>query len=89
MIVCLSDEYPERDWPTFELELGKDAAAKRTSDYLLPLVIGPKRPPIMGLPETVAHVSLHDRSVEEIADMVYEKVIQLSPVPVEPASATN
>ena len=51
MVVCLSSNYPERDWPSFEFEIGKQAAAKRTEDYLLPLVVGDERPAIIGLPD--------------------------------------
>lgn len=73
MIVCLSEDYPERDWTNFELEIGRQAASKRTEDYLLPLIVGASRPAIIGLPDTVGHLSLADRSVEEIADLVLEK----------------
>ena len=80
MIVCLSDQYPERDWPTFELEIGRAAGAKRTEDYLLPLVVGSERPAIVGLPETVGHISLQDHSIEEVADLVVEKINSLPAV---------
>lgn len=73
MIVCLSEDYPERDWTNFELEIGRQAAAKRTEDYLLPLVVGASRPAIVGLPDTVGHISLADRSVEDVADLVLQK----------------
>jgi len=74
MVICLSDDYPEKDWPTFEFEVGKDAAGKRTEDYLLPLIVGDTRPNIVGLPTTIGHLSLADRSVEEVADLVVEKL---------------
>ena len=70
MVVCLSDHYPERDWPNFEFEVGKEAAGKRTEDYLLPLIVGATRPAIVGLPDTVGHLSLADRSVDEVADLM-------------------
>jgi hypothetical protein len=81
MIVCLSDAYPEKDWPTFEFEIGKTASAKRTEDYLLPLIVGADRPTIVGLPATVGHISLQDHSVEEVADLVVEKISHLPAVP--------
>jgi len=84
MIVCLSDAYPERDWSTFELEIGKEAAAKRTEDYLLPLVVGPHRPQIIGLPESVGHISLTDRSLDDVAELAQEKVLTLPPIVVSP-----
>ncbi|MBN8204485.1 TIR domain-containing protein [Microbacterium esteraromaticum] len=73
MIVCLSKDYPERDWTNFELEIGRQAASKRTEDYLLPLVVGDSRPAIVGLPGTVGHLSLADRSIEDVADLVLDK----------------
>ena len=80
MIVCLSDDYPERDWTTFEYEIGRDAASKRTEDYLLPLIVGANRPPITGLPTTVGFISLHDRSMEEVADLVLQKLAALQEI---------
>lgn len=80
MIVCLSDSYPERDWPTFEFEIGKDAAAKRTDDYLLPLIVGETRPHIVGLPPTVGHISLANRSLDEVVELTQEKVLTLPPI---------
>ncbi|QUW19902.1 TIR domain-containing protein [Agrococcus sp. Marseille-Q4369] len=83
MIVCLSDEYPERDWTTFELEVGKEAAGKRTEDYLLPLIVGDHQPAIVGLPQTVGHLSLKNRSAEDVASLIQEKIAAL------PASRPN
>ena len=85
MVVCLSDAYPERDWPSFEFEIGKAAAGKRTGDYLLPLVVGQTRPAIVGLPATVGHMSLENHSVDEVADLIQEKILTLPPVPIEPS----
>ncbi|WP_423463346.1 TIR domain-containing protein [Promicromonospora sp. MS192] len=73
MIICLSDDYPERDWTTFEFEVGRNAANKRTEDYLLPLVVG-NRPPITGLPATYGFLSLQDLPMEKVADFVEEKL---------------
>lgn len=81
MVVCLSNQYPEKDWPQFELEVGKGASAKRTDDYLLPLVVGDHRPSIVGLPDTVGHISLRDHSIDEVADLVQEKVHNLPSIP--------
>lgn len=83
MIVCLSDAYPERDWTNFEMEIGQKAAAKRTEDYLLPLIVGTTRPAIVGLPATVGHLDLRDRSVEQVADLVQEKLNTLPVLPYE------
>lgn len=89
MIVCLSQEYPERDWTNFEFEVGKDAASKRTEDYLLPLVVGEERPAIVGLPASVGHISLADRSLDDVADLIQEKLLTLPPVAPEPADVSH
>lgn len=80
MIICLSNHYPERDWSIFEFEVGKDSAGKRTEDYLLPLIVGAERPSIVGLPATVGHLSLADRSATDIAELLQEKIASLPPV---------
>lgn len=80
MIVCLSDQYPEKDWPIFELEVGRGASAKRTEDYLLPLVVGDTRPSIVGLPASISHINLRDHSIEKVADFTQEKVQALPPI---------
>jgi hypothetical protein len=81
MIVCLSDAYPLKDWTRFELELGRAAATKRTDVYLLPLILGDHRPHIVGLRETVAHLSTSTQSVNQIADVLIEKLGQPEPEP--------
>lgn len=83
MIVCLSEQYPEKDRPAFELEVGKGASAKRTEGYLLPLVIGDARPAIVGLPATVGHISLQDRSIDEVAELAQQKIETLPAIVVE------
>ena len=80
MIICLSDDYPERDWSVFEFEVGKSAAGKRTEDYLLPLIVGDARPSIVGLPSTVGHLNLADRSATDVAQLVQEKLASLPPM---------
>jgi len=78
MMVFLSEDYPERDWPTFELEIGKDAADKRTEEYLLPVLVSDEVPHIVGLPETTARVSMTNRSAEQIAELMAEKLDALA-----------
>lgn len=80
MIICLSEHYPEKDWPVFEFEVGRGAAIKRTGDYLLPLVVGTTRPSMVGLPDTVGHISLGNRSLDEVADLLQEKLLALPAV---------
>lgn len=79
MLVCLSEHYPEKDWPTFEFEVGKEAADKRTEEYLLPLVFSEEVPKMVGLPSTVAHLSLKTMTAEQVADALADKVAQAAP----------
>jgi energy-coupling factor transporter ATP-binding protein EcfA2 len=74
MLVCLSADYPERDWPTFELEIGRDAATKRTDEYLLPLVLGEEVPHLVGLPSSVSRISIFEHTPREVAGLVLEKL---------------
>lgn len=83
MVICLSDSYPERDWTTFELEIGQAASNKRTEDYLLPLIVGDDRPAIVGLPTSVGHISLETHTIEQVADLLQEKLARV------PASAPS
>ena len=83
MVIFLSEHYPEKDWTQFELEVGRTASAKRTEDYLLPLVIGDERPPIVGLPASIGHISLDQMSIPGVADLIQDKIATLPPLDVE------
>jgi hypothetical protein len=72
MVVFLAKEYPEKDWPTFEMEIGKEARGKRTSEYLLPIRVDDVH--IVGLPEEVAYMDLRSLSLESIADALVRKI---------------
>lgn len=74
MMIFLSRQYPEKDWPTFEFEVGKSAADKRTEDYLLPFVTDDEIPALVGMSSNVGRVTLRDRTPDEIADLMAEKV---------------
>jgi hypothetical protein len=74
MMVFLSPTYPEKDWPSFEFEVGKAAAGKRTEEYLLPVITDAEVPAMVGMPGTVGRVSLLERTPDEIADLMAEKV---------------
>ena len=72
MLVFLSDDYPEKDWPAFELEIGKRAAHKRTQEYLLPVIVDDVT--VVGLKDTVGHLNLTTMKPQQIADLLAEKV---------------
>jgi ABC-type oligopeptide transport system ATPase subunit len=75
MILCLSASYPIKDWTRFELEIGRRAATKRPSEYLLPLRIGADIPSIVGLRETIGYETLRDDGdAMRIADAINIKL---------------
>jgi hypothetical protein len=72
MVVFLSQSYPERDWTDFELSIGKEAADKRTEDYLLPLRLDDVK--VVGIKSTLGYVDLRDVGIERAAELLAEKV---------------
>jgi hypothetical protein len=73
MLIFLSKHYPEKDWPNFEFEIGKEARSKRTSTYLLPVVIDDVA--VVGLPN-VGHIDLRRCTVEQLAVSLIDKIEQ-------------
>lgn len=72
MVIFLSKSYPERDWTDFELSIGKDAAEKRTTEYLLPLRLDDVN--VIGIHSTIGYIDLNQAGVERTADILTEKV---------------
>jgi hypothetical protein len=72
MVVFLSQSYPVRDWPDFELSIGKKAEEKRTEEYLLPLVVDDVQ--VVGIRSTIGAVHLKDIGIEKAADILNEKL---------------
>ncbi len=72
MVIFLSESYPERDWTDFELSVGKEAAEKRTQDYLLPLKLDDVK--VVGIKSTIGYVDLKEAGIEKTADILAEKV---------------
>lgn len=72
MLIFLSNDYPEKDWPSFELEIGKRAAHKRTQEYLLPVLVDDVI--VVGLRDTVGHLNLNTMPAQYIAELLAEKV---------------
>lgn len=74
MVIFLSSHYPEKDWTNFEFEIGKEARAKRTATYLLPVIIDDVS--VVGLSQNVGHIDLRRCSVEQLASSLIEKIEQ-------------
>ncbi|MFO0795437.1 MAG: TIR domain-containing protein [Candidatus Brocadiaceae bacterium] len=72
MVIIVSQNYPEKDWTNFEFANGKDAEKIRPIEYLLPIKIDDTH--IVGLKETIGFVDLRKQSLEEIVDLLVEKV---------------
>ena len=72
MVIFLSNAYPTRDWTDFELNVGKAAADKRTTEYLLPLRVDDVK--VVGIHSTIGHVDLMEAGIERTADILAEKV---------------
>ncbi len=72
MVVLLSKSYPEKDWPAFELEIGRAAKRDRASDYLLPIIVDDVA--VVGLSGDVGHMDLRKRPIQEIADILSQKI---------------
>lgn len=72
MVVLLSKDYPEKEWPAFEFEIGKDARTKRTESYLLPVIVDDVT--VVGLPSEVGHLDLRKMTIEQIAEVLAEKI---------------
>jgi hypothetical protein len=72
MLIFLSKDYPEKDWPAFEYEMGKATAHKRTQEYLLPVLVDDVT--VVGLKGTVGHLDLRTTSPKAIADLLSQKV---------------
>jgi hypothetical protein len=72
MVVFLSKDYPEKDWTTFELEIGREARAKRTQTYLLPIVVDDVH--VEGLSKNVGYVDLRSISIDQAAEILVRKI---------------
>ena len=58
--------------PSFELDVGRDAKAKRTETYLLPVVVDDVA--VVGISKDVGHVDLRRMTVREAAELLIKKI---------------
>jgi hypothetical protein len=72
MVIFLSQQYPEKDWPSFELDVGKAARQKRTKEYLIPVILDDVR--IVGISSDYGILDARRMSIEEIAKIMIEKL---------------
>jgi len=76
MVIIISKHYPEKDWTNFEFANGKDAEITRPSEYLLPLRLDDTH--VVGIKESIGIIDLRQQSIEEVADVLSEKIEQLN-----------
>lgn len=74
MVIFLSKHYPEKDWTNFEFEIGKEAKAKRTGTYLLPVKLDDVI--IVGLSSNVGYMDLKKCSPKDLANFLIDKIEQ-------------
>lgn len=72
MVVFLSKHYPEKDWTSFELEIGKEAKSKRTATYLLPIIVDDVT--VVGLSKDVGYIDLRSRNIQQAAEVLSKKI---------------
>jgi hypothetical protein len=72
MVVFLSEEYPKKDWPDFELQVGRKADDERSEEYILPVLIEDVE--MVGINSKVAYQDLRQISVEDLAELTARKI---------------
>ena len=72
MVVFLNEDYPEKDWPGFELSIGKDARDKRTSEYLLPIIVDDVK--VVGISDDISYLDLRKITPIEAAHAFIKKL---------------
>ena len=68
----VSEAYRDRMWTTHERRSAIARSIEQREEYILPVVV--EQVDLSGLPPTLGHVSAHEFTTEEIADMVVEKL---------------
>lgn len=87
MVIFLSKHYPEKDWTAFEFDVGKDARSKRTSTYLLPLIVDDVN--VVGLSKDVGYLDLRRMSVEQAASILIKKIEDVAASADDASQAAN
>jgi hypothetical protein len=72
MIIFISETYPQKDWTKFELAIGRRAAKKRTSEFLLPVKMDNTL--MFGLDERIGYLDWRKSSPEHLVKVLLEKI---------------
>lgn len=76
MVILVSENYPQKDWTSFEFVNGKDAEKERSLEYLLPVRLDDTH--VVGLKETVGMIDLRKHSMAYVLDTLSEKIEALN-----------
>lgn len=71
-VMFISHWYEEKRWTNFEREQAQARALMESKEYILPVRFDDTEIP--GLPPTIAYVSANERSPEEIAGLILQKL---------------
>lgn len=71
-VMFVSADYRDRIWTTHERRSAIARAIEQRDEYILPVVV--EEVDLLGLPPTVGYVSADEHTIEQIAEMVVEKL---------------
>ena len=71
-VPIVSASYAERTWPQYEWTIARREAENRLEEFILPLRVDDSL--LVGLLDTVAYIDLRSHSVNEVADLLIEKL---------------
>ena len=86
-IPIISSHYLEKAWTQHELRNAQARAFREGTEYLLPLRLDNTLIP--GIPDTVGYIDLRTTSVEQVAEIIEDKLSQSRTRPALPASRTS
>ena len=68
----VSAAYTQKQWPQYEWGIAKREAEKRREEFILPLRVDDS--PLVGLLDTVSYLDLRSTGLEEVADLLFQKL---------------
>lgn len=71
-VIFISKHYAKKLWTNHERRAAQERAFKESSEYILPARFDDT--PVPGLPDTVGYISLKERTPEELAALIAEKL---------------
>ena len=71
-VPIVSASYVEKPWPQYEWNVAKREAEKRREEFILPVRLDDSL--LVGLPDTLCYLDLRRHPVDEVADLLIEKL---------------